>query len=393
MDTISAGRLRVRSIDLLRGLVMVIMALDHTRDFFHAAAMTQDPLNPETTTPALYFTRWITHFCAPAFSFLAGTSAYFQSIRKSKKELSLFLIKRGIWLMVIDVFVFNFAFSFDIHYSSIGLATLWSLGVSMVFLGLAVWLPLQAILAIGLIIVFGHNLLNIYEQDQKDISIWYALLHRVNLFKLGSHNVLVLYPYLSWVGLMFMGYCSGRLFYDVDVARRRKILMWLGIAVTLFFLVLRYANVYGDAGRWKEESSFLKTVFSFFNTQKYPPSLLFMCMTIGPSLIFLSIYDQAKGKLVDIISVYGRVPFFYFLAHFFLLHIICMIMFLLRGHSFAEGLQNRLLVPFFVNPGEGYGLPVVYIIWIAVVIFMFPICRWYDRYKQAHKGNKWLSYL
>ncbi|MFN2458982.1 MAG: DUF1624 domain-containing protein, partial [Chitinophagaceae bacterium] len=193
---------RITSIDLLRGLVMIIMALDHTRDFFHAQAFTQDPLDLDTTTPVLFFTRWITHFCAPVFVFLAGTSAFLQGLRKSKKELSVFLIKRGLWLILIELTVINFAFTFDPTFSFFGLQTIWAIGISMVFLGLAIWLPFAAILALGLIIVFGHNALDFYERGRAGgFGFLYDLIHRPNFYPLwGKHNLLILYPFLPWTG-------------------------------------------------------------------------------------------------------------------------------------------------------------------------------------------------
>jgi uncharacterized membrane protein len=211
MNTLTANRSRIQSIDLLRGLVMIIMALDHVRDFFHAPAMTEDPLNPATTTPILYFTRWITHFCAPTFVFLAGSSIFLQGLRKSKKELSGFLIKRGFWLLFVEIFIMNFAFYFDINFPMIALQTIWSIGISMIILGLFIWLPFQVILICGVIIVFGHNLLDYYEKslgENTQAPVWYSLLHRFGFYHLwGKHNLLVLYPFLSWTGLMMLGYC------------------------------------------------------------------------------------------------------------------------------------------------------------------------------------------
>ncbi|MBD0278166.1 MAG: DUF1624 domain-containing protein, partial [Flavisolibacter sp.] len=205
---------RIDAIDLLRGLVMIIMALDHTRDFFHITAWTDDPLNLQTTTPALFFTRWITHFCAPVFVFLAGTSAYFQSLRKTKKELSGFLLKRGLWLIFIEIVLINFAFSFDIHFGLIALQVIWAIGISMVLLALAIWMPFSAILIVGLLIVLGHNSLDFFEaQHTGSYSMAYALLHRQNFYPLGGgHNLMVMYPFLSWTGLMMTGYCFGKLF-------------------------------------------------------------------------------------------------------------------------------------------------------------------------------------
>lgn len=247
---------RIESIDLLRGLVMIIMALDHTRDFFHQPAMIDDPLNFATTTPVLFFTRWITHFCAPVFVFLAGTSAFFQSSRKSKKELSRFLMIRGLWLIFIEVVIMNFAFSFNPSYPVIALQVIWAIGISMIVLGLAIWMPFSAILTIGLLIVFGHNALDFYEQQfppNHTYNILYSLLHRPGVHSLGGgHSLLILYPFLPWTGLMMLGYCFGKLFTNYEGIQRRKVLTWLGLGIVLFFIALRATNWYGDALHWSK---------------------------------------------------------------------------------------------------------------------------------------------
>ncbi len=395
MNTLTANRSRIQSIDLLRGLVMIIMALDHTRDFFHAQALTEDPLNPNTTTPWLYFTRWITHFCAPVFVFLAGSSAYLQGLRKSKKELSLFLLKRGFWLIIVEVFVMNFAFSFDIHFSVIALQTIWSIAISMIVLGIFIWLPFWAILTAGLVIVLGHNALDFYEKSQgQSFSIWYNFLHRVGFHQLwGKHNLLILYPFLSWTGLMLMGYCFGKLLSGTEGAVRKKILIWLGMGITLFFIGVRILDVYGDPDTLNNMDKPLNSLYSFLEVSKYPPSLLFMCMTIGPAILFMAFFENTQNRLTKIISVYGRVPFFYYILHFYLIHLLSMISFFSRGHSFAEGMRNSGPSPNFLVPGEGYSLGIVYLIWIGVIVVLYPLCKWYDTYKTNHKEKWWLSYL
>ncbi len=389
---------RIQSIDLLRGLVMIIMALDHTRDFFHVDAWTGDPTNMETTTPALFFTRWITHFCAPVFVFLAGTSIWLQARRKSKSELSAFLITRGFWLILIEIFVMNFAFSFDIHFALIALQTIWSIAISMIILGLLIWLPFEVIFVAGLLIVLGHNGLDFYEKNLKaPPGMAYDLVHHPGFFHLwGNHNLLILYPFLSWTGLMMLGYCFGKIVGNADESQRKKTIIGMGVVVILFFIALRATNIYGDPDHWSSQKNGLFTFLSFINTHKYPPSLLYMCMTIGPALLFLAFFSNARNRLVSIISVYGRVPFFYYILHFYLIHLLCMVLFLTRGHSIADGMHyspDGRFQPFFTLPGEGYGLGIVYIIWLAVVISLYPLCKWYDKYKSEHKDNKWLSYL
>jgi len=396
---------RIDSIDLLRGLVMIIMALDHTRDFFHKQAWTEDPLNLATTTPILYFTRWITHLCAPLFVFLAGTGAYFQSLRKTKKELSRFLITRGLWLLFVEIFIINFAFSFDIHYSLIGLQTIWSIGISMIILGLIVWLPFPVILVVGALIVLGHNALDFYEAKlpgrEFDPGWFYSLLHRPYFYQLwDGHNLFILYPFLPWAGLMMLGYCFGKLFLRFDGVQRKKMLIWLGLGILVFFIALRITNRagsgihYGDPIRWSEQKNLLYSFLSFMNVQKYPPSLLFMAATVGIGIIILAFVGKAKNRLSKFIIVYGRVPFFYYVLHFFLIHLLSSVFYLLRGHSFSEGIKpTGGLLPQFAAPNEGYSLLVVYVIWIFIVLSLYPVCKWFSEYKSKHREKKWLSYL
>jgi len=388
---------RIDSIDLLRGLVMIIMALDHTRDFFHKAALTDDPMNLATTTPILYFTRWITHLCAPIFVFLAGAGAYFQSLRKSKKQLSAFLLKRGLWLIFIEIFVIGFAFSFDAHYTIIGLQTIWSIAISMIILALMIWLPFNVILITGLVIVLGHNGLDFYEKTlHGSPGWWYDLLHHQGFYPLwDNHSLLILYPFLSWSGLMMLGYCSGKLFVRYEEHQRKKILLWLGVGVITFFIVLRYINKYGDPGPWSTQRNAGVTFLSFMNLHKYPPSLLYMCATVGIGILFLALAGHKKNWFTRFVTVYGRVPFLYYVLHFFLIHFISAICFLARGHSYAEGLKmNPQVMPAkFIAAGEGYSLFTVYIIWICIVLALYPVCKWFSEHKQKNREKWWLSYL
>jgi uncharacterized membrane protein len=385
---------RINSIDLLRGLVMIIMALDHARDLLHFGALTEDPLNLQTTTPYLFFTRWITHFCAPVFVFLSGTSIYLQSTRKSKKELSLFLLKRGLWLIVAEVALVSLGISFDLSWTFIFLQVIWAIGISMVILAALLWLPFAALLFIGALIVFGHNGLDAYEAAQKEPhSFLYYLAHRQAFIPFGGGHVLgILYPFLPWTGVMLLGYCFGRL-YRQEGAQRRKKIGILGLVLLLLFLLLRWSNIYGDPLPWTEGRNGMHSFLSFINTQKYPPSLLFFCMTIGPALLFLTLAEGWRSKLTDWITVYGRVPFFYYLLHFYLLHLAAAILFLVKGGTWAQGSKGVPGVPFkFVVPGEGLHLWQVYIVWMGVVLLLYPLCRWYGKYKNRSKAW-WVSYV
>ncbi len=386
---------RINSVDLLRGLIMIIMALDHTRDFFHITAWTDDPLNLATTTPLLYFTRWITHLCAPNFVFLAGASIYFQSLKKTKKQLSWFLFTRGLWLVLIEIFIVNLEFSFDIQYHFFALQTIWSIGISMIILSLVIRLPYTAILILGLTIVFSHNILDFYEAGLKQSpGWWYDMLHRPGIYQLwGDHKLLIFYPFLPWSGLMMLGYCFGKLFLKFEDAERKKMLVITGLLILLFFIIVRYTNAYGDPLKWSTQKNALYTFFSFMKVQKYPPSLLYMCATVAPALLFLAFTDKANNKLSRFITVYGRVPFLYYVLHFFLIHLVSTCFFLARGHSFAEGMQHQgNLLPNFIKAGEGYSLGVVYLVWICIVLALYPVCKWFSEYKRNHK-DWWLSYL
>lgn len=395
MNTLVANRARIPSIDLLRGLVMIIMALDHTRDFFHVGAFTGDPLDPANSTPALYFTRWITHFCAPTFVFLAGTSAWLQGLRKPTRELSRFLITRGLWLILVEVTVMTFGIFGDIHFAVFALQTIWAIGISMVILGIVIWLPFHFILLLGLLIVFGHNAIDFAETGRDNFPAWWQFLHRPGFIALGKEHALgIFYPFLSWSGLMMLGYCCGKIFSDMDAEKRSRTLLWIGAGALLLFVLLRAVGIYGDPLAWSQQKNGLRSFLSFMNVQKYPPSLLFMCATIGPALIFLALIKNTPGRMAKIISIYGRVPFFYYILHFYLLHTIAVIVYLSRGNSFAKGLEGLPNFPFkFVTPGEGFSLGIVYLVWIGVVIALYPLCKWYDGYKTRHKEKWWLSYL
>lgn len=368
---------------------MIIMALDHTRDFFHLNA---DPNNLQSTTPILFFTRWITDFCAPVFVFLSGTSAFLSGRRKTKKELSSFLFKRGLWLIFVEVAIFNLFLTFDPTYSFIAVQVLWVIGFSMIILSAMIYLPVPVIYITGLIIVLGHNALDVFDVSRPaSPPIWWGFLHQQSFFPYDHNRMFAfLYPLIPWPGVMMIGYCIGSIFkQNYDDKKRQRQLMVYGIMVTLFFIALRFSNVYGDPSQWQHQKNFVYTVLSFLNVTKYPPSLLFLTMTLGPALIVLSLFERLNAKWAKIVSVYGRVPFFYFLVHFFILHFALMIIFFMNGHTLAQA--NTGLIHF--RPDNfGYPLGVVYLIWITVVAVLYPLCKKYDRLKSSHK-YWWLSYL
>ena len=387
---------RIESIDILRGIVMVIMALDHSRDYFHATA---DPLDLQTTTTFLFFTRWITHFCAPIFVFLSGTSIYLQGLRKTKSTLQSFLIKRGLWLIFIETVIITFAWTFNPHYNFIIFQVIWAIGISMVLLGLLMKLPFNLILGLGLIIVFGHNLLDYPEAARGfKAGFWWDLFHH-GFFAVypitQNHFLIILYPFVPWTGLMLLGYCTGKFFsskYTSD--RRKRILNRIGISVILFFIVLRFTNVYGNPAPWTSQKNAWFTVLSFIKVQKYPPSLLYMCMTIGPAFLLLSLFEKVKNGFTEKMRIYGRVPFFYYVLHIYLIHFISAVVYLAHGHTLSEATTLGTGVPFFfLAANDGYSLLIVYIVWISVVIALYPLCRWFNNYKTNHREKWWLSYL
>lgn len=389
--TVLPGKQRIDSIDLLPGFVMIIMALDHVRDFFHVAAVTGNPTDMNTTTPVLFFTRWITHFCAPVFVFLTGTGAFLAGRKMSKQELSAFLFKRGLWLIAIELVIMNFIFSFNPHYSIVAVQVIWVIGWSLVILSVLHWLPLRVLLIIGLVLVLGHNLLDRFDAQPGQQVLWWAFLHQ-QFFDIVTpdHTIFVLYPLIPWPGILLLGYCMGSLFTkEFDPVKRRQWLLKGGLLITLAFFVLRWINIYGDPSLWATQKDGVHTVLSFFNVTKYPPSLLFLCMTLGPALIALWALETAKGKWKNFVVVYGRVPMFYYLIHFFLIHFICMIIFFSNGHTLTEGMKGF----FWFRPDDfGYSLGGVYLIWAALVLSLYPLCKRYSEYKASHT-QWWLSYL
>ncbi len=387
---------RIESIDLLRGLVMIIMALDHVRDYFHADAFLFDPLDLEKTTPVLFFTRWITHFCAPVFMFLAGTSASLIGQRKSKKELSIFLFKRGAWLILLELTVVNFGWNFDIAFTNIYFIVIWVLGLSMIALAAAIHLPKKWIFILGLLILAGHNLLDgVHVQGNTLAAFGWALVHDQNVFTWAGKTVLVGYPVLPWIGIIMLGYCFGGLYSPVFTAeKRKKWLINIGVGVVLLFFVIRFANFYGDPGLWSKQDNFLNTFLDFISTTKYPPSLLYALMTLGPSILFLAFTERANNPLSKFISIYGRVPMFYYILHIYLLHAAAMIAAgLFTNFSWQVWILKEPLWLTQTLKGYGFPLSIVYIVWTGVILILYPLCKWYDRYKQKHKEKWWLSYL
>lgn len=394
---------RIQSIDILRGLVIVIMALDHVRDFFYKADIGQaadaamNPTNLETTYPMLFFTRWITHFCAPIFVFLAGTSIYLICLRKPKKELSLFLIKRGLWLIFLEVTIITLGWSFNPFYNVLILQVIWAIGASMVLLGVLIHLPYKIILVIGLIIVAGHNAMDfpsVSEGLKGSIISDLFYFSNFSIYTIApNHIFIIVYAFLPWTGVMLLGFCFGKLFEPgYEPEQRKKVLIQLGSSIIIFFILLRFINIYGDPVPWSiQPRGFIFTVLSFFNLNKYPPSLLFLCMTIGPGLLVLAFIEKIQNKFTSIMNVYGKVPFVFYMIHFYLIHSLVVVVFYLQGFGSAEIISPNN--PFFFKPnGFGFGLWGVYAVWAIVIVALFPVCKKYGLYKSSHH-QWWLSYL
>jgi uncharacterized membrane protein len=390
MNKINANR--IESLDLLKGLVMIIMALDHTRDYFHFSTFFIAPSDPEHTSLAIFFTRWITHFCAPAFSLLAGVSAFLVGRTKSKKELSLFLVKRGLWLILIEMTLVTFGWSFDLHFRYIFLFVIWSLGISMVALAGLIHLPRRGLLIFCLLLIFGHHLLDDISPED---NIWWAILHQFNQFELGRGRILWIgYPLIPWVGVMSLGYFIGNYYAtDFDASKRRRIFNSIGLLSIFGFLILRYFNAYGSIIPWVPYPTLKQSLFSFLDPNKYPPSLTFLMMTLGPTFLFLANSEKLRGKVVDFISVYGKVPFFYYILHIYVIHFFALLLAQLTGFGWRTMVGIGWIGDVSELKGYGYSLGVVYLIWMAIVLSLYPLCRKFGKYKLSHKEKWWLSYL
>jgi uncharacterized membrane protein len=388
---------RIASIDIVRGLVMIIMALDHTRDFFHSEALLFDPTDLTRTTPALFFTRWITHFCAPVFVFLSGTSAFLTGERRTKKDLSIFLLTRGLWLMLLEITIVRFGIWFNLYYDMSIFQVIWVLGSSMVVLSAVIQLPFKWILSLGLLLTLGHNLLDQISIPQTNaFYIPWTIIYGTGVFQyLEGHFVFVNYPLIPWLGLMILGYCFGKLYSrDFPSEERSRILLYTGISLIMGFIILRYFDFYGDPHKWSVQNSAGFTIISFLNVTKYPMSLLYTMMTLGPAILLLRLMEGKEIQFLNPVKVFGRVPLFYYILHFYLIHFAALIVMMQKNKlSFSDlsfAASNTTLGG--IIAGKGYSLPWVYVAWILVVLTLYPLCNAYNKYKSTHK-QWWLSYL
>jgi uncharacterized membrane protein len=394
---LTANKKRIESIDLLRGFIIVIMALDHVRDYFHADYFYYDPTDLAQTNGILFFTRWITHFCAPVFIFLAGTSAFLVGERKTKKQLSLFLLKRGLWLILLEFVVINFAWSFNPTYPFFRLQVIWVLGLCMVIMSALIYLPPKVILATGLVILFGHNLLdNIHATGNSFNDFLWAELHERKRFTIGNRSIATGYPFLAWLGIMALGYCFGALYKPgIAASTRKKYLVAIGSTAILLFILGRSINMYGDMASWSVQRNSILTACSFLNVTKYPPSLLYSLMTLGPAIMLLAFMEGPLNWLGRRVIHFGRVPLFFYVLHLFLIHALAVIAVVASGRLWTEMISvtniNARDSPWL--KGYGFSLLGTYAVWILVVLLLYPLCKWYDSYKASHKEKWWLSYL
>lgn len=387
---------RITSIDFLRGTIMIIMALDHVRDYLYYGSFLFDPLDLEKTTGALFFTRWITHFCAPIFMLLAGTSAFLMSRKKSKAELSVFLLKRGLWLVFLELVVVNFGWNFNITFPMLLFITIWALGISMIVLAALIHLPKKLILAFCIILIFGHNLFDGFHVNGNTLPAFgWSLLHEQRPFMWHHELLLIGYPIVPLVAIMPLGYCLGELYAPgFDVEKRKKMLFIMGASAIVLFILLRFSNVYGDPVKWSVQKNAFFTFLSFIRVNKYPPSLLYVLMTLGAAFLFLAFTEKLQNAVVKVVSVYGRVPMFYYLIHIYIIHLIALVASALTpGQNWKIWILDQPI--WFTTSLKGYGfsLPVAYFVWFIIVAALYPFCKRYDAYKQAHKEKWWLSYL
>jgi uncharacterized membrane protein len=403
--TVTPGS-RISEIDMLRGLVIVLMALDHVRDYFIAGGgFASDPLDPTTTTPWLYTTRWITHLCAPTFVFLSGVSAYLQFAKgKPTPSLSRFLLTRGLWLIFLEATLLSFGWSFGFPYPFF-MQVIWAIGCSMLALAALVWLPRTVVLAIGVAIIAGHNLLDPTTPDQFGAaSLLWTILHEGGPFFVGEQPIgLIAYPILPWIGVIALGYGMGALFTRPEQSRDRTIFL-IGIAMLALFVVLRWSMIYGDpafaagpetvARDWRDQTSLGAAIMVFLDVQKYPPSLQFVLATLGVIFTIWPLLARLRGPVASVLTTFGAVPFFFYVLHIYLVHALAIAANAALGkptEAFFGYMLNAFTAP-ELFAGTGFSLPWVYVAWVVVLALLYPACRWWQGVK-ARRRDWWLSYL
>jgi uncharacterized membrane protein len=391
---------RLVSIDALRGSVMVVMALDHVRDFFHAGAMSFSPTDLTRTTPVLFFTRWITHFCLTVFMFTAGLGAFlwWRQGNRTCGQLSRFLWTRGLWFVFLELIVMQMAYNFNFSYRPLVLLlVLWIFGFSMIAMAALIYLPTRWLTGLSVAVLVFHNCLDRVNPSQfGSLDRVWGLLHQPAIFPFASRQVLVTYTLLPWIGVMAAGFCFGQVF-TLRPGVRQRALLTLGLAATVAFVVIRAINLYGDPAPWSVQRSAAFTALSFLNCTKYPASLDFLLMTLGPAMLTLAYFDRRPLKASNPLVVFGRVPLFYFVLHFCAIHTLAVLLAWFRYgrsawafmfHPLPSMGGPRQLFP----PNFGYGLREVYVVWVIIVVALYPLCKWFARIKATRRGW-WFGYL
>jgi uncharacterized membrane protein len=380
---------RIEAVDVVRGVIMIVMALDHVRDFFGVPGIS--PTDPARAGAALFFTRWVTNICAPVFFLLTGTGAYLSLRSKSVGALSWFLFTRGLWLILLELTVVRcFGFQFNVDYRVTMLLVFWALGWSMIALSALVHLPLPVVTAFGVALIAGHNL---FDGVRSTNPIWIVMHGPGLVINRPSHVLFASYPLIPWVGVTAAGFGLGRI-YEWAPDRRRAFLLRAGVLMSVAFVVLRALNVYGDPSRWRVQHSSVATMLSFLNTTKYPPSLLFLLMTLGPALILLAAFERGVPRLFVPLRTFGRVPLFYFIGHLVAIHLAAVAVCAVRYGAVHWMFESPDLAHFPITepPGWPLRLPGVYAIWAGIVALMYLPCRWYAAVK-ARSARGWLSYF
>lgn len=377
----------------MRGLVMIIMALDHVRDLLHVTSLTQSPTDLNTTTATLFFTRWITYLCAPTFVFLSGTSAFLSLKNKENLPASrIFLFTRGLWLIVLEFTAVNFGIWFDLKFSFLIFEVIAAIGFGFLILSLLLSLPPRAVGWAGIAILAFHNLISFTPGPDTSLPVkLLSALWTPGVFPYGENKLFFVgYPPIPWLGVMLVGFGAGH-YFTLAENKQRAVFLKSGLIAITSFMILRAVNIYGDPARWAAQKSTLFTVLSFFNVTKYPPSLLFCLLFLGIMLLILSLAQGVKNKWTAIVCVYGKVPLFYFLVHWYIIHPLVFLMVSLQGFKPSDMVFGTN----FGRPKTGSGIELwgVYVVWAGIVLLMYPLCKWYGRYKEHHREKKWLRYI
>lgn len=390
----TTDRQRIEIIDLLRGLVIVLMALDHVRDYFHVAAFQFDPLDHEQTTVSIYATRWITHLCAPTFVFLSGVSAFLKFNRNNDRAgMSRFLLMRGAWLIVLEMTILSFGWSFAIPYTMF-LQVIWAIGWSMLALAGLIWLPRRAVLLVGLAIIGAHNLLDSITPDQFGAAgVLWEFLHEGGVIN-DANDVPIAtlsYPILPWIGIIAFGFGMGSLFLKPPSDRNERLFL-TGLGMVSLFILLRATNLYGDPTPWAAQQDAMASTMTFLNVAKYPPSLQFVLVTLGLVFMLTPLLDKLRGWPARALSVFGAVPLFFYVLHVYLVHALSVAAHGAAGRDVSGliGYLRNAFVAFERFHETGFSLVWTYVAWITVLVLLYPACVWWAGVKARNPRLWWL---